>query len=67
MKTGHVGAEYVEHVLRHKRNLAPRPNPLRLRVPEQDGVRLAEPDMSIYDPPVKTSDPGPLPAPTTDP
>ena len=61
MTTGHVGAEYVEYVLRHKRQLVPRPEPLRLCVPELDGVRLADPDLSIYDRPRKTSNPGPSP------
>lgn len=61
MTTGHVGAEYVEYVLRHKRQLVPRPEPLRISVPELEGVRLAEPDLSIYDRPVKTSDPGSVP------
>lgn len=61
MTSGHVGAEYVEYVLRHKRQLTARPEPLRISVPDLDGVRLAEPDLSIYDRPRKTSDPGPLP------
>ena len=36
MQTGHVGAEYVEYVLRHKRGLAPQPPPLRLGNDELD-------------------------------
>ena len=57
MATGHVGAEYVEYVLRHKRRLVPHPEPLRLHIPELEGVRLPEPDLSIYDRPRKTLDP----------
>lgn len=49
MKTGHVGAEYVEYVLRHKRGLVPAPPPLRLGQPELDGLSLGEPDLSTYD------------------
>jgi transposase len=60
MKTGHVGAEYVEYVLRHKRRLVPAPAPLRLGQPELDGLSLGEPDLSTYDrlfATRKTSDP----------
>ena len=49
MQTGHVGAEYVEYVLRHKRGLVPQPPPLRLGIDELDGISLPEPDLSIYD------------------
>jgi hypothetical protein len=49
MKTGHVGAEYVEYVLRHKRGLVPAPPPLRLGQPDLDGMSLGEPDLSAYD------------------
>jgi transposase len=49
MQTGHVGAEYVEYVLRHKRALVPLPAPLRLGNGELDGIVLPEPDLSIYD------------------
>jgi hypothetical protein len=49
MHTGHVGAEYVEYVLRHKRGLAPLPPPLRLGNDELDRICLPEPDLSIYD------------------
>lgn len=59
MATSHVGVEYVEYVLRHKRGLSPRPEPLRINVPELDGVRLPEPDLSQYDRPRKTLDPDP--------
>jgi transposase len=65
MQTGHVGAEYVEYVLRHKRGLVPDPRPLRLGNEELDGISLPEPDLSIYDqllPAKMTRDPGLPPA-----
>jgi transposase len=49
MQTGHVGAEYVEYVLRHKRGLQPQCPPLLLGNDEFDTIRLPEPDLSIYD------------------
>jgi transposase len=49
MQTGHVGAEYVEYVLRHKRRLVPDPHPLRLGNDAFDGISLPEPDLTIYD------------------
>ena len=49
MQTGHVGAEYVEYVLRHKRGLVPQPAPLRLGDAELDAISLPEPDLSVYD------------------
>jgi len=49
MRSGHVGAEYVEYVLRHRRHLAPMPPPLRLGRPELDGLVLQEPDLARYD------------------
>jgi transposase len=62
MRTGHVGAEYVEYVMRHKRGLVPHPPPLRLGNDELDGISLPEPDLSLYDelsaPLVMTRDPG---------
>jgi transposase len=61
MRTGHVGAEYVEYVMRHKRGLAPQPPPLRLGNDELDGISLPEPDLSLYDhlpPSPMTRDPG---------
>ena len=61
MQTGHVGAEYVEYVLRHKRGLAPQPPLLRLGNDELDRISLPEPDLSIYDqlaPDTMTLDPG---------
>ena len=60
MGTGHVGAEYVEYVLRHKKGLVPSPPPLRLGDPALDGIVLREPDLSVYDqhvPPQMTLDP----------
>ncbi|HEX9640132.1 MAG TPA: hypothetical protein VGB13_02330, partial [Candidatus Krumholzibacteria bacterium] len=61
MTTGHVGAEYVEYVLRHKRCLVPSPAPLNLGDPELDALNFGEPDLSVYDQlhlPPKTLDPG---------
>ena len=61
MQTGHVGAEYVEYVLRHKRGLAPQPPPLRLGNQQLDAISVPEPDMAIYDqmPAIRmTRDPG---------
>jgi transposase len=49
MQTGHVGAEYVEYVLRHKRGLDPHPPPLRLGDRQLDAISVPEPDLSIYD------------------
>ena len=49
MATGHVGAEYVEYVLRRKKGLSPGPAPLKLGNEELDGIRLSEPDLSLYD------------------
>jgi hypothetical protein len=62
MRTGHVGVEYVEYVLRHKRNLAPDFTPLKLGNPALDQITLREPDLSIYDRPARTLDPGDPPA-----
>jgi transposase len=61
MATGHVGAEYVEYVLRHKQGLTPSAAPLRLGDPVLDALALREPDLSLYDqlvPPPLTRDPG---------
>jgi transposase len=61
MKTGHVGAEYVEYVLRHKKGLTPAADPLYLGDPALDGIALREPDLSLYDQlvaPTMTRDPG---------
>jgi transposase len=61
MKTGHIGAEYVEYVLRHRRKLDPAPAPVRLGDPELDDINFREPDLSLYDeliPSLKTTDPG---------
>jgi transposase len=61
MSTGHVGAEYVEYVLRHKKGLTPSAAPLRLGDPVLDTLSLREPDLSLYDqlvPTPMTRDPG---------
>ena len=61
MATGHVGAEYVEFVMRHKKGLKPAPAPLRLGDPELDALAFREPDLAAYDelvPPRMTLDPG---------
>jgi transposase len=71
MRTGHVGAEYVEFVLRHKRGLAPSTAPLKLGNPEYDDMTLREPDLARFDIEAAsrlTRDPGippatPIPAP----
>lgn len=49
MRTGHVGAEYVEYVMRHKRRLVAAPPPLRLGNPELDAMSVREPDLGVYD------------------
>ena len=49
MSTGHVGAEYVEYVLRHKRGLTPNPPALRLGDAALDDICLREPDLGVYD------------------
>jgi transposase len=61
MATGHVGAEYVEYVLRHKKGLTPAPAPLRLGDPVLDALSFGEPDLARYDqlvPTPFTRDPG---------
>ena len=67
MQTGHVGAEYVDYVMRHKRGLVPQPPPMRLGNDELDAISLPEPDLSVYDDlfaPPMTRDPGEPPPPT---
>jgi transposase len=69
MRTGHVGAEYVEYVLRHKKGMRPAPPPLRLGVPALDGIAFHEPDLALYDHfvrPHMTLDPGDPPTTATD-
>jgi hypothetical protein len=63
MKTGHVGAEYVEHVMRFKRRLTPAAPPLRLGNPALDGLAVREPDLALYDDLCarRTKDPGEAP------
>jgi transposase len=60
MKTGHVGAEYVEHVIRFKRRLVPAAPPLRLGNPDLDALSVREPDLAFYDEVCarRTKDPG---------
>ncbi len=61
MQTGHVGSEYVEYVMRHKRKLRPIAPLVRLGKPELDNLSFDEPDLSVYDdlvPSQKTLDPG---------
>ena len=65
MATGHVGAEYVEYVLRHKKGLTPAPAPLRLGDPVLDALAFREPDLAVYDqvaPTPMTLDPGDPPS-----
>jgi hypothetical protein len=70
MKTGHLGAEYVEYVQRPKKGLTPAADPLYLGDPALDGIALREPDLGLYDQlvaPAMTRDPGERPAqPPTD-
>lgn len=63
MKTGHVGAEYVEHVMRFKRRLVPAAPPLRLGNPALDALVVREPDLALYDEICarRTRDPGDAP------
>ena len=49
MSSGHVGADYVEYVLRQKKGLVPRAPPLKLGKPDLDDASLPEPDLSRYD------------------
>ena len=60
MSTGHVGAEYVEHVMRFKRRLVASPAPLRLGNPALDALSVREPDLAVYDEITsrRTKDPG---------
>ena len=62
MTTGHVGAEYVENVMRYKRRLLPSPAPLRLGNPDLDGISVSEPDLAVYDELCarRTKDPDPV-------
>ena len=61
MAGGHVGADFVEYVLRHKKGLVPRAAPLRLGRPELDEASLPEPDLSRYDEPRPPRDATPSP------
>lgn len=65
IRTGHVGAEYVEYVLRYRKGLSPAADPLYLGDPALDGIVLREPDLGLYDQlvaPAMTRDPGEPPA-----
>lgn len=48
MKSGHVGADYVEHLLRKQGASRPR-QLIRLGDKSLDSIELSEPDLSIYD------------------
>jgi transposase len=63
MRSGHVGAEYIEYVLRHRRGLTPAPHVLKLGVQALDAISLSQPDLSLYDdlPARLTKDPGASP------
>lgn len=65
MKTGHVGAEYVEHVMRFKQRLVPSAPPLRLGNAELDAMAVREPNLAFYDEICarRTKDPGDPPDP----
>jgi transposase len=60
MSTGHVGSEYVEHVIRYKRRLVPNVAPMRLGDPALDAISVREPDLALYDELCarRTKDPG---------
>lgn len=51
MTGGHVGADYVEYVLRQKKGLTPGAAPLKLGSAELDDASLPEPDLARYDEP----------------
>lgn len=48
MQSGHVGADYVEHVLRKRGASRPR-QLIRLGDASLDSIALSEPDLSVYD------------------
>ncbi len=50
MATGHVGAEYVEYVMRHRKRLKAAPAPLRLGRPDLDGLAFREPEAQMAAP-----------------
>jgi hypothetical protein len=49
MSSGHVGAEYVEYILRHKKGAKPLCDPLFLGDTFLDNLTFAEPDLGLYD------------------
>jgi transposase len=62
MRTGHVGADYIEYVLRHHKGLEASQPPLRLGRDDLDSLALSAPDLTGYDRPSRTLDPGPVPS-----
>jgi hypothetical protein len=48
MSSGHVGADYVEHVMQHTQ-LAPKAPPLKLGKADIDGLSVPAPDLALYD------------------
>ncbi len=52
MGSGHVGADYVEHVLRKQSAQRPR-HLIRLGDEALDSIELSEPDLSLYDHPAE--------------
>jgi transposase len=49
MRSGHVGAEFIEYVLRYKNGSKPQCDPLRLGDPRFDDLMFADPDLELYD------------------
>ena len=48
MQTGHLGADYVEHLLRKQHSHRIK-HPIRLGDEVLDSIELSEPDLSVYD------------------
>ncbi len=46
---GHIGAEYIEYVLRHKNGAKPQCEPLMLGDPALDDLTFADPELELYD------------------
>ena len=49
MCSGHIGAEYIEYVLRHKNRAKPQCEPLMLGDPAFDDLTFADPDLELYE------------------
>lgn len=49
MRAGHVGAEFIEYVLRHKNGAKPQCDPLHLGDPRFDDLMFDDPDLELYD------------------